>query len=213
MKKCWLLILFIYAGAIAHSQTWDEWFRQKRTQKKYLLEQIAALQVYIDYAEKGYKIVSDGLHTIQDIKQGDFDIHNTFFSSLKTVNPKIKKYVKVAEIVAIQLRIIKETGLAIRNISDTKQFTTDELDYCKKVFDNLLTDCLNNIDELTTVLASNELELKDDERIKRIDGLYADMQNKYAFSSHFADEMGVLAVQRLAEGFDIQKSEIIYGLK
>ena len=49
------------------AQTWAEWFRQKATQKKYLLQQIAALHVYSGYLSKGYSIAKDGLNTIKSI--------------------------------------------------------------------------------------------------------------------------------------------------
>ena len=45
------------------AQTLAEWVSQKVTQKKYLLQQIAALQVYSGYLSKGYSIAKDGLNT------------------------------------------------------------------------------------------------------------------------------------------------------
>jgi hypothetical protein len=51
---------------------------KKKTQKKYLLQQIAALQVYFGYAKKGYSFVSSDTKTIRDIKKGDPKINNTF---------------------------------------------------------------------------------------------------------------------------------------
>ena len=56
MKQFTLLILFVLAGGLSQAQTFNEWFRQKATQKKYLIQQIAALQVYLDYVQKGYAI-------------------------------------------------------------------------------------------------------------------------------------------------------------
>jgi len=51
MKKIFLfLLLVVSAGSNLQAQTFAEWFQQKKTQKKYLLQQIAALQVYIGSA-------------------------------------------------------------------------------------------------------------------------------------------------------------------
>src|SRR5674476_818487 len=99
MKKLFIILTLIFIAADSHAQTWDEWFAQKQTQKKYLLQQIAALQTYISTAEKGYKIASDGIHTISNIKNGELNLHSLFFNSLKTVNPKIKNATIVAEII------------------------------------------------------------------------------------------------------------------
>ncbi len=197
----------------ANSQTLAEWTQQEKTQKKYLLQQIAALQVYLNYAKKGYEIANKGINIIQNIKKGDFNLHEEFFTSLKKVNPKISRYVKVADIIAYQVRIIKQTKQTIQGITETKQFTTDELDYCKKVFDNLLDECIKNIEELLMVITPDVLEMKDDERLKRVDKIYFDMLDRYSFCSSFSEEMGLLSVQRLGEQIEINRSKIINGLK
>lgn len=204
MKKVFVIVLAcLIASVSANAQT----------QKKYMLQQIAALQVYIGYAKKGYNIASKGINTVRNIKNGDFNLHRDFFSSLKKVNPKISKYVKVADIIAYQFRIISNTKQTLQAIRETKQFTTEELDYCKRVFDNLLDECVKTIDGLLMVITSGELEMKDDERLKRIDSIYNDMQDKYSFCSTFSDEMGLLSVQRMGEQMEINRSKILNGLK
>ena len=195
-----------------NAQTWDEWFRQKKTQKKYLLQQIAALKVYIDYAKKGYDIASKGLNTIRRIKDGDFNLHRDFFGSLSLVNPTIKRYKKVADIIALQVRIVKNAKQTMEGVREGGQFTADEISYCTNVYSGLLEDCLDGINELFLVITSGELEMKDDERIRRIDRLYSDMQNKYSFSEDFGNSMGVLAVQRVNERAEIDYSTILNGL-
>ena len=52
-------MLFAIISTGTRAQTFAEWFRQSATQKKYLLQQIAALQVYIGYVQKGYSIAKE----------------------------------------------------------------------------------------------------------------------------------------------------------
>lgn len=213
MKAASILIIFCLVAAPAAAQTADEWLNQKATQKKYLLQQIAALQVYIGYAKKGYNIVTSGVNTIRNIKNGDLNLHRDFFNSLKNVNPAIRRYAKVADIIAYQVKIIKQTKGTLQQIRETKQFTETELDYCKQVFDNLLDECMKTVEELILVTTSGKLEMKDDERLKRIDRLYADVQDKYSFTCSFSEDMGILAVQRLGEQMEINRSKLINGIK
>ncbi|MFM9910313.1 MAG: hypothetical protein ACKVOW_13240 [Chitinophagaceae bacterium] len=214
MKKNIILsfVLFVIYNNV-YSQTTEEWTQQKKTQKKYLLQQIAALHTYIGYAKRGYNIASKGINTVSNIKNGDFNLHRDFFGSLKNINPKIKKYARLADLLAYQYRIIKKTKQVITAIQQTSQLNTDEIDYCKKVFDNLLDECVKTISEVITVLTPNEFTMKDDERMKRIDKIYFDMQDKYAFCSSFSDEMGVLVAQRMAEQYEINRSKILNGIK
>ncbi len=214
MKKILILLVccFLVAGSI-HAQTWQEWFQQKKTQKLYLIQQIAALKVYLGYARKGYDIANKGITTVRNIKKGDFDLHRTFLEALKLVNPKIRKYAKIADIIDYQVRIIKATNESLQKIRSANQFTPTELDYCKQVLDNLLNECVKGIEELLIVISSSILEMKDDERIKRIDNIHIDMQDKYAFCASFCNEMAVLSAQRLADQVEVNHSNIINGLR
>jgi hypothetical protein len=213
MKTLFLLISFYLLFPPIKAQTADEWLNQNSTQKKYLLQQIAALKVYLGYAKKGYTIVTSGVNTIRNIKKGYFNLHRDFFSRLKNVNPAIRRYAKVADIIAYQVKIIKQTKFTIQQIRETKQFTEAEVDYSKQLFDNLFAECMKTVDELILVTTSGELEMKDDERLKRIDRLYADVQDKYSFACSFSEDMGLLAVQRLGEQMEINRSKLINGIK
>jgi len=210
--KILLFMLLLFSKSVV-GQNSEEWLNQKKTQEKYLKQQIAALQVYIGYAKTGYKIVNKGLTTVQNTKKGDFSLHRDFISSFKNVNPKVKSYSKVVDIIAYQLRIIKQTKEMLKGAREAGQFTDTELEYCSMVISNLLNSSLDNIEELVTIITSGELSMKDDERIKRIDVLYADMQDKYAFVSSFNEEMGLLAVQRMRELHDVDISKKLNGLQ
>ncbi|MBC6489610.1 hypothetical protein ACFSQD_04715 [Flavihumibacter stibioxidans] len=214
MKRILLLATIgLVAFLSSNAQTADEWLNQNSTQKKYLLQQIAALKVYLGYAKKGYSIVTSGVSTIRNIRNGDLNLHRDFFNRLKNVNPAIRKYAKVADIIAYQVNIIKQTKITIQQIKETKQFTEGELDHCKQVFDNLLNECMKTVEELILVTTSGKLEMKDDERLKRIDRLYADVQDKYSFACSFSEDIGLLAVQRLGEQMEINRSKLINGIK
>src|SRR3546814_4811730 len=72
---CWLIAMLPCSDLFAQATKWKEWFRQKKTQKEYLVMQIAALQAYIQVAKRGYEIAKTGLTTIGNIKDGDFNLH------------------------------------------------------------------------------------------------------------------------------------------
>ncbi|HEY8690413.1 MAG TPA: hypothetical protein VIM07_14350 [Chitinophagaceae bacterium] len=211
--KILLMILVFFVNNKSYAQTYEEWFQQTKTQKKYLLQQIAALKVYIGYAEKGYSIATKGLHTIQDIKHGDFNLHNNFFNSLSAVNPTVKKYSKVASIILMQISIAKQVHTTIKDCRNGKQLTDTELKYLQHVFDNLLDDCVKNLDELIALITDGETQMKDDERIKRIDKLYADMQDKQVFTQSFSHTAKGLSVQRRNDAYDIEIEKKLNGLK
>lgn len=214
MKRTIIItVLFVIEFTAGNAQTPEEWTQQKATQKKYLLQQIAALGLYLNYAEKGYQIAREGLNTIQHIKKGDFDLHDHFFSSLSKVNPAIKKYTKTSKVILYQTRILKIAKQSLDAISASDQLTPEEIDYCKRVFDFLLTECFETIEELLSVITDSNWQMNDNERLKRIDKIYSTIQNQFAFSSSFRDEIHLLTTQRKFEQADIHLSKGINAVK
>lgn len=211
MRKIILMLCIVGICLYSSAQTWEEWTEQKRTALKRLREQIAANKVYIEYAQKGYRIVTDGLHTIRDIKNGDFVLHLGFIDSLKIVNPRLRNSVKVASIISAQLQILKASNQSLAAVRNSGQFTSDELDHCTRVFDNLLKECMADTDLLLLVVTHGQLSMSDDERLQRIDELYAVMQDKARFTASFSSEMKLLAVQRLNENTEIDYSKRLNG--
>lgn len=210
MRTCLLLLLMF--PLIVAGQGPGNLIRQKEKQRQYLQQQIAALRVYLGYAKAGYKIVNGGVNTVKKIKDGDFNLHHDFISRLSGVNPKVKSYAKVAGIIAYQIRIIKEMKECVQGVREAGQFSEAELVHCTFVINNLLTSSLENIEALLVLVSDGKATLTDDERIRRIDVIYANMQDKYAFCSSFSEEMGMLTVHRMREVHEIDLSRKLNGL-
>ena len=211
--KTVLIACAVFISSFAQSQTWDEWFKQKQTKLKYIAQQIAAFEVYAGYLKKGYEIVDEGWNTINDIKHGDFDLHNNYFTSLKQVNSSIGNYDKVQGITNLQLQILQVDEAIKKLIQDNENIQADEKKYINKVMSNLLNKCGDNIDQLKKLTTNDSLAMKDDERLKRIDDLYIDMQDKYSFARYFQSSVQTLALSRAKGSSDINTSKLLYGIK
>ena len=198
---------------IVQAQTWAEWFRQNSTQKKYLLQQIAALKVYAGYLEKGYAITRNGLEAIQQLRQGEVNLHNTYFTSLLGVNPIIKKYAIVAAIITLQKDILKECRQALKQFRNIHQFTETEMVYLKKVCYKLIAACASDLHTLSMLLTKGHFQLKDDERLAAIEGVHLSMEDNLIFIRSFTSNNNELAIQRGKEMIDITISKKINALQ
>jgi len=211
MKKILTIFLLAIASGV-QAQNWQEWTQQKKTQIKYLVSQIAAYQVYATYVEKGYAIAKKGLTAIQNIKKGDFSLHDEYFTSLKNVNPKIKLYWKVADIIGLQIKIVQGYHRQKNALLQSSQLTSDEISYCNSVFINLLDGCTHIIDQLILLVTDGSLQMKDDERIKRIDALHAEMKDGYVFAQHFTNEANELSIQRFIDANDVRTGRALMNI-
>jgi DNA repair ATPase RecN len=192
------------------AQGWGGWFNQKQTQTKYLIKQIAALQVYLHYLEKGYAITEDGLHLIGDLKNGEFNLHKSYFSSLKTVNPNIMKYPKIAAMLSMQMGIINNHYSVTASAKESQQFSMEEVNYIKKVYENLEDEAEKDLDELQLVIKNGQMQMTDDERISEIDKIYNRVQDKYSFSKKFSDKIKMLIEQRKQIETEAQQLKRLY---
>jgi len=171
--------LLLLVSVSLQAQTFAEWWSQKKTQKKYLIEQIAALQVYAGYAKKGYQITGTGLSAIRDITNGEFKLHDLFITGLKKVSPAIRNDARIAGIITMEVEIIKTfNGLAAG-------FSGEHQDYVRAVKDGVITGCLDDLEALYFIITSGKAEMNDAERLERLDGIYQAMQDRSAFTQDF----------------------------
>jgi hypothetical protein len=191
----------------SYGQTWNEIFRQKKTQQKYLLEQLAALEVYAGYLKKGYEISRSGLSTIKDLSGGEFKLHEIFIMGLKKVNPVIAGSSKVAEIIKMQLDI----GKAFGNIISSEYLSFSDRLYVRDVRENLWEESLVDLEELLLVVSSSKVEMSDDQRVERLDKIYSSMKEISAFVQYFTGQVNLLAVGRELEKSSIEHIRRYYG--
>lgn len=203
------IVLTLAVVTDTFGQTFGEFFNQKKTQNRYLLEQIAALEVYTSYLKKGYEIANSGLQTIKDLSNGEFSLHDAFIGSLKKVSPAIRNNAKVAEIIAMQVSI----GKAFNGIKSSSNLSLSNQLYIREVRENLWEESLTDLEELLLVIISGKIEMGDDERIKRLDKIYLSMQDKSAFTQYFCNEISLFVAQKELEKRSIEQLRNSYGIK
>ena len=200
MNKPVSLVLFsllLLAGIKTNAQGF---FNQKGAWIKNQLKQIALWEIYIKEVEKGYNIAKTGLNTINDVKSGDFQLHVDHFGALMMVNPDIRKYSRIAEILLLPSAI-------------KKLYPKTANAYINTVFSHLMEEAASNVDQLHILLSPGNYSITDDERIKQVDKLYADMKDKYAFAKSFASDAGILSLQQLKEKNETGTSRLLNNVK
>ncbi len=213
MKKIIAVVPLLYVSVLIRAQTFTEWFEQKKTQINYLVEQITALQVYATYVEKGYAIADKGLKGIGSVKKADFTLHENHFTSMGKVNPQIKSYWKIAAITSLQIKIVQACRSQKKKMDQSRQFTGDEMTYASKVFNNLLDECANIIDQLIMVTTDAGVQMKDDERIQWIDQLYDKIVDRYEFVQDFGSKNIIMGMQRMKDQKEINSSRSLFDIE
>jgi hypothetical protein len=200
----WGLVL---GGASVKAQTYNEIFRQKKTQEKYLLKQLAYLKLYADQAWKGYKFVSGGLETINDFTSGEFKLHEAFISALSKAGSLVRKDFRVEEIIRFQLGI-NSSFRALLNSSASDQ--APNLIYYKAVEEKVIAECNADLDELLDIVLSGKLEMNDSERLARLKKIHSSMEEKAGFAGWFCTQAQLLSQARKMQMNDINELRRLY---
>ena len=208
MKKITVVFLVVVLGWSSQASAQSEEAQQLLLN----VEKLAQLKQILSDLKKGYKIVSTCYNNIKNISQGNLSLHKTFLDGLLEVSPTVKKYRKVGEIINFQVSIVREYKNAYRRFTSDGNFSVKELEYLSNVYANLFNQSVKNLDALTTIITANRLRMSDDERLKAIDNIYEDMQDKLVFLRHFNNNTTILAIQRARERKDAKSLKNIYGI-
>ncbi|MBC7886661.1 MAG: TerB family tellurite resistance protein [Ferruginibacter sp.] len=176
------------------------------------IEKLAQFKQILSDLKKAYQILYGGYNTIKKISEGNFNLHQEFLDGLLQVSPAVKGYKKIADIVSLQVRLVREYRAAHTLFKNNNQFTPTEIDYIGKVYNRLFSQSLNNLDALMNVITANKLRMSDDERLNAIDKIYSDMQEKIVFLRHFNSSTAVLGIQRYREQSDVDLMRKLYDI-
>lgn len=187
------------------AQNYNEIFRQKKTQEKYLLKQLAYLKIYAGYLKKGYDVVSDGLGTIKGFTSGEFGLHEAFFSSLALVNPVVKNDHRVMEIALIQGKISRAFDLMLR-----LDMGNSNLNYIRSVRNGVIAECNKDLEELLLVVSASSLEISDQQRLARLSKVHSSMSEKLEFVSGFYVEVFAIAQSVLDNKNEVLRLRRLY---
>ena len=185
-------LVLLLSFSVSYGQTWDEFFKQQKTQLKYSIKQIAGLKIYAEFLQEGYKVASKGLNTVKDITNNEFNLHSLFINSLKTISPIIRKDLRIPEIIALQIEIRN----SLKNSHSNYYLSASNQQYVSEVKEKVLEECKADLDELFMILTSGKLDMKDDERLKRLEKVYASMKDKARFAQSFSGSVNIFIRQK-----------------
>jgi hypothetical protein len=209
LKKVGLLsfVLSAFSFLPCHAQ------EQEIEQLLLNVEKLTQFKSILSDMKQGYTVLTTGYNAVKGIAQGNFSLHETFIDGLMLVSPEVKKYGRIADIISCQSAIVSEYKSAFNRFKASENFNLSEIDYLGKVYGQLMSQSMDNLDELTTVITSNQLRMSDDERLQAVDRIYADTADKLQFLRNFNKQAGILNLQRQKERADVAGMNHYFNIK
>jgi len=199
---CFVLFTFSFMPAKAQSSD--------LTQLILDIEKLTQLKGILTDMKTGYTIINGGYNEVKQIASSNLNVHTVFLNGLLAVSPAVAKYGRVADIIMEQAYIVSEYQSAYKRFRGSGSFNADEIAYLSNVYSGLLTQSLQNLDQLAMILTAGKLRMSDDERIKAVDHIYTDTDDKLSFLRQFNRQTTVLAIQRQKAMNELQTLQKLY---
>lgn len=211
--KIIFVITILFAVQPVKAQLWDELFTQKKTQKKYLLQQIAALRVYADYLRDGYLIAQEGLTFISDIKNGHFSLDKSYFQSFAKVNPALKGQDGLAHISSVRKIILQERKACLSVCNKSKMFTVKESELIAEEFTGFIGQCQSLYQEFGVINQHASVNLSDEQRKTRMWKLVENADELLNYVLKFSTATSIYALQLKQEKAGMSATAQMHGIK
>lgn len=174
-------------------------------------EKLQTLEQMLDNMYVGYKILDNGYSTIKKIAEGDYTIHQAFLDGLMAVNPSVRNYKRIPFIIEYQKLLVQEYKRSWSRFKNDPNLTIDEIFYIESVYKFILQASVQNLDDLAMIITATRLRMNDDERMRAIDNIFFDMENRMVFLRGFNNDTRLLAIQRAFTNNDHQTLKKLYG--
>lgn len=174
------------------------------------IEKLTQFKAILSDMQQGYSILTQGYQQVKDLSQGNFNLHSVFLNGLLQVNPEVAKYARVADIIADEANILSEYKSAYKTFQNSGHFNADELDYLAKVYAQLTSAALNDVNDLANIITASKLRMSDDERLSAIDQIHVSSNDKLSFLRDFNRRTSVLLLQRQQEQNEVNNLKTLY---
>ncbi len=209
--KGFLLSLFAITAILTATATKVHAQEQEIQQLLLDMEKLTQFKSILKDMQQGYTILTQGYGQVKDLAQGNFNLHQVFLDGLLQVNPEVKKYARIADIIANESSILSAYKKAYRQFNSSGRFSVSELDYLTNVYARLTGSALQNINDLANIITASQLRMSDDERLSAIDRIYADTNDKLQFLRSFNQRTSILMLQREKEQNDVKTLQNLYS--
>ena len=203
---CGVTVLSLFKAAPSNAQA------QEMQQLILDIEKLTQMKGILSDMKTGYQIYQQGYGTISSLSKGNFDLHNIYITGLMAVSPSVRNYGRIAEILTMEASLISEYKRESSLFQQSGTFTVSELGYMSDVYTRLVSETLDNIEELANIITANKLRMSDAERIKAIDRIYGTSSDKLQFLRSFNNQGVWLSLQRSKDAADTQTLKQLYGI-
>jgi hypothetical protein len=135
-----------------------------------------------------------------------------YFDELWRIKAALAYYQKVKDIIEKQLQLVNEYKGAWALFKQDKNFTADEMDYMQEVYNGIMDESIQNLDQLSLVINAFVTQMSDAKRMEIINEVDHNLDENLSDLREFNNQNKMMSLQRASEKGDIETVRKLYGL-
>ncbi|EHQ27014.1 hypothetical protein Mucpa_2905 [Mucilaginibacter paludis DSM 18603] len=141
------------------------------------------------------------------------DLYKDYYDELSKVKSVIFYFKRIKTLTEMQIRLVQEYKTAWSLLRQDKHFTPQELAYMGTVYDGILHETEQNIDQIMLVINALSTQMSDAKRMEIINVAADRIEVNYSDLVQFNQQCMGLSVQRSKTREEAEQVKIIYGLQ
>jgi len=140
------------------------------------------------------------------------DLYSHYFDELSHVKSILTGYHRVKELMTRQAAILTDYKRAMTLFRQDGHFTTDELQHMQAVYEGILAESLQYLDQVGTVLEALGTKMTDEQRLHIIQEAADQVDKHYNDLQAFTNQNRILSLQRSKDQDEINRVRKLYDL-
>ena len=139
-------------------------------------------------------------------------LYADYYKELNTVRGLIADYDEVKSVISKQKQLVAEYQQASSLFSRDAHFSPPELKYMGNIYNGILQESLQNLDQLLMVVSNLSTQMDDAERLQKIGQAAKAMQTNLDHLRQFNRQNAGLSLMRAKDAQDRQNVKQLYGI-
>jgi len=135
-----------------------------------------------------------------------------YFDELWRIKAALGYYQRIKDIIEKQLQLVNEYKGAWALFKQDKNFTADEMDYMQEVYNGIMDESIQNLDQLSLVINAFVTQMSDAKRMEIINEVDSKLDENLNDLRDFNNQNKMISLQRASEKGDIETVKKLYGL-
>jgi hypothetical protein len=169
------------------------------------------------WLQNAQKEIENQLHQIQlsniaSISQQQKNLFSQYYQELFKVKALISDYEQVEHIINRQEQLVSLYKTSWANTQQDGHFNAAEMQQISSVYNGILQESAQNLDQLAKVINSFQTQMTDGQRMELIERISKQVDGNYNDLKKFTNQNIMLSMARAKDQQDVQSIKNLYGI-